>query len=113
MALYIKYSADIYDIYLKYFSPEDIHIYSIDEVFIDLTTYLPFYNTDAFSLCKKVVDDIFDSTGITATVGIAPNLFLCKVAMEQGSNSCPQHCKADSLTPGAPGKPSSQFSLNN
>ena len=82
MALYIKYSADIYDIYLKYFSPEDIHIYSIDEVFIDLTTYLPFYNTDAFSLCKKVVDDIFDSTGITATVGIAPNLFLCKVTMD-------------------------------
>ena len=82
MALYIKYSADIYDIYLKYFSPEDIHIYSIDEVFIDLTTYLPFYNTAAFSLCKKVVDDIFDSIGITATVGIAPNLFLCKVAMD-------------------------------
>ncbi len=82
MSLYIKYSADIYEVYLKYFSPDDIHIYSIDEVFIDLTTYLALYHTDARSLCQKVVQDILEKTGITATVGIGTNLFLCKVAMD-------------------------------
>ena len=82
MSLYIKYSADIYEVYLKYFSPDDIHIYSIDEVFIDLTTYLALYQIDARSLCQKVVQDILEKTGITATVGIGTNLFLCKVAMD-------------------------------
>ncbi|MCQ2576046.1 MAG: DNA methylase [Treponema sp.] len=82
MALYIQYSADIYEVYLKYFSADDIHVYSIDEVFIDATSYLKFYNTDARSLCQKVIQDILAKTGITATAGIAPNLFLCKVAMD-------------------------------
>ncbi|MBR5866580.1 MAG: DNA methylase [Spirochaetaceae bacterium] len=82
MSLYIKYSADIYEVYLKYFSPDDIHVYSIDEVFIDLTTYLALYQIDARSLCQKVVKDILKKTGITATVGIGTNLFLCKVAMD-------------------------------
>jgi len=82
MALYIQYSADIYEVYLKYFSAEDIHVYSIDEVFIDATSYLKFYNTNARSLCQKVIQDILAKTGITATAGIAPNLFLCKVAMD-------------------------------
>lgn len=82
MSLYIKYSADIYEIYLKYFSPEDIHVYSIDEVFIDVTSYLKFYNTDARTLCQTVIHHILRNTGITATCGIAPNLFLCKVAMD-------------------------------
>lgn len=82
MALYIQYSANIYDIYQKYFSPEDIHVYSIDEVFIDATSYLPLYKTDAHSLARKVISDILKTTGITATAGIAPNLFLCKVAMD-------------------------------
>jgi len=82
MGLYIKYSADIYEIYLKYFSPDDIHVYSIDEVFIDVTPYLKLYRTDAESLCRKVLKDILLQTGITATAGIAPNLFLCKVAMD-------------------------------
>ncbi|MBQ7367720.1 MAG: DNA methylase [Spirochaetaceae bacterium] len=82
MALYLQYSADIYQIYLKYFSPDDIHVYSIDEVFIDLTSYLPLYKTDAQSLCRQVIRDVLETTGITATVGIGTNLFLCKVAMD-------------------------------
>lgn len=82
MALYLTYSADIYQIYLRYFSPDDIHVYSIDEVFIDLTTYLPLYKTDAQSLCRRVVQEVQETTGITATVGIGTNLFLCKVAMD-------------------------------
>ena len=82
MALYIEYSARIYGIYLKYFSPEDIHVYSIDEVFIDATSYLKFYKTDPESLVRNVIKDILKETGITATAGIAPNLFLCKIAMD-------------------------------
>ena len=81
-ALYIKYSANIYGVYLKYFAPEDIHIYSIDEVFIDITSYIPFYKTTPTDLAKTVVKDIFNTTGITATVGVATNLFLAKVAMD-------------------------------
>lgn len=82
MALYIKYSARIYSIYLKYFSPEDIHVYSIDEVFIDATSYLPLYRLSARELAMKVIRNILEETGITATAGISPNLFLCKAAMD-------------------------------
>lgn len=82
MALYIEYSARIYNVYLKYFSPDDIHVYSIDEVFIDATSYLSFYAVDAHNLTEMVIQDILRETGITATAGIAPNLFLCKVAMD-------------------------------
>lgn len=82
MSLYIQYSAKIYRTYLKYFSPEDIHVYSIDEVFIDATSYLPLYKLHAKQLAQKVIQDVFQTTGITATAGIAPNLFLCKVAMD-------------------------------
>ena len=82
MALYMEYSARIYGIYLKYFSPEDIHIYSIDEVFIDATSYLALYRTDAHTLLRTVIKNILTETGITATAGIASNLFLCKVAMD-------------------------------
>jgi DNA polymerase V len=82
MALYMAYSARIYGIYLRYFSADDIHVYSIDEVFIDATSYLPLYRTDAHALARTVVKDILSRTGITATAGIAPNLFLCKVAMD-------------------------------
>ncbi len=82
MALYLEYSARIYGIYLKYFSPEDIHVYSIDEVFIDTTSYLSLYHTDAQSLLRTVIKNVLAETGITATAGIAPNLFLCKVAMD-------------------------------
>lgn len=82
MALYMQYSARIYRIYLRYFSAEDIHVYSIDEVFIDATSYLALYKTDAYTLCRSVIQAVLNETGITATAGIAPNLFLCKVAMD-------------------------------
>ena len=82
MALYMEYSARIYGIYLRYFSRYDIHVYSIDEVFIDATPYLALYKTDAQSLLRTVIKSILAETGITATAGIAPNLFLCKVAMD-------------------------------
>ncbi len=91
MALYIKYSAHIYSIYLKYFAPEDIHVYSIDEVFIDATSYLSLYKMSAHELAMKVIQNILRETGITATAGIAPNLFLCKVAMDIDA----KHIKAD------------------
>lgn len=82
MALYIRYSSWIYQIYLKYFSAEDIHVYSIDEVFIDATSYLKLYKMTAYDLAKKVIKDVLSQTGITATAGIAPNLYLCKIAMD-------------------------------
>ena len=82
MALYMEYSARIYGIYLKYFSPDDIHVYSIDEVFIDATSYLSLYHTDAQTLLRTVIKNVLAETGITATAGIAPNLYLCKVAVD-------------------------------
>ncbi|MBE6345408.1 MAG: DNA methylase [Spirochaetaceae bacterium] len=82
MALYVKYSADIYQVYLKFFAPEDIHVYSIDEVFIDVTQYLPLYKKSAQELCAEVLQEVLSTTGITATAGIAPNLYLCKIAMD-------------------------------
>ncbi len=82
MALYIKYSARIYAVYLRHFAPEDIHVYSIDEVFIDATSYLKLYKIGARELAVKVIRDILSETGITATAGIGPNLYLCKIAMD-------------------------------
>ncbi len=82
MSLYIQYSTRIYNIYLRYFAPEDIHVYSIDEVFIDVTTYLSYYKLNAHQLAVKVIREVLKETGITATAGIAPNLFLCKAAMD-------------------------------
>ena len=82
MALYIKYSTRIYNVYLKYFAPEDIHVYSIDEVFIDATSYLSFYKLTAHELAVRVIHDVLSETGITATAGIAPNLYLSKIAMD-------------------------------
>lgn len=82
MGLYIKYSSRIYKIYLKFFSAEDIHVYSIDEVFIDATAYLKLYKTSAYDLAVKVIKEVLFQTGITATAGIAPNLYLCKIAMD-------------------------------
>lgn len=82
MALYIEYSARIYDIYVQYFAPEDIHVYSIDEVFIDCTGYLNIYGMNAHDLARKVIQEVLDTTGITATVGIGTNLYLSKVAMD-------------------------------
>ncbi len=82
MSLYIRYSTDIYRIYLKYVAPEDIHIYSIDEVFMDVTDYLGAYRLTARELAKRMIQEVLELTGITATAGIGSNLYLCKVAMD-------------------------------
>lgn len=82
MAYYMEYSTRIYNIYLKYIAPEDIHVYSIDEVIIDVTHYLETYHLTAHELAAKMIQDVFESTGITATAGIGTNMYLCKVAMD-------------------------------
>ncbi len=82
MARYIEVSTQIYAVYLKYVAPEDIHVYSIDEVFIDATAYLKLYQLSAYAFAKKLILDVFQSTGVTATAGIGTNLYLCKVAMD-------------------------------
>ncbi len=82
MAFYIEYSTRIYEIYLKYIAPEDIHVYSIDEVFMDVTAYLDTYKTTAHELARRMIRDVLENTGITATAGIGTNLYLCKVAMD-------------------------------
>ena len=82
MALYIEYSTRIYDIYLKYIAPEDIHVYSIDEVFMDITGYLNTYHLTAYELAMRIIRDILHSAGITATVGIGTNMYLAKIAMD-------------------------------
>lgn len=82
MAQYIKISTQIYNIYLRYIAPEDIHVYSIDEVFIDASSYLRTYGMDAHGLAMKMIQDVLAETGITATAGIGTNLYLCKVAMD-------------------------------
>lgn len=82
MKKYMNYSVEIYNIYLKYISPDDIYVYSIDEVFIDITSYLKTYNMTPDELVSKMIKDVYDKTGITATAGIGTNLFLCKVAMD-------------------------------
>lgn len=82
MALYIEYSTRIYDIYLKYIAPEDIHVYSIDEVFMDVTNYLNIYRMTPMELAETMIKDVLRETGITATAGIGTNLYLCKVAMD-------------------------------
>ena len=82
MKLYMKYSADIYGIYLKYIAPEDIHVYSIDECFIDLTSYLSMYNKEPKEICKMIIDAVYREKKIQSTVGIGSNLFLAKVALD-------------------------------
>lgn len=82
MAKYIAYSTRIYQIYLKYIAPEDIHAYSIDEVFMDVTPYLATYRMTAHQLAMTIIRDVLQHTGITATAGIGTNLYLCKIAMD-------------------------------
>ena len=82
MALYMETSTAIYQVYLKYIAPEDIHVYSIDEVFIDATNYLKLYGLTARELAMRIILDVLERTGITATAGIGTNLYLCKVAMD-------------------------------
>lgn len=82
MAHYMNYSAKIYQIYLKYIAPEDIVVYSIDEVFMDVTSYLQTYKMTARQLAMTIIRDVLATTGITATAGIGTNLYLCKIAMD-------------------------------
>lgn len=82
MSFYMEYSTRIYNIYLKYIAPEDIHVYSIDEVFIDVTSYLNTYGLSAKELVQKIILDVLHETGITATAGIGTNLYLAKIAMD-------------------------------
>lgn len=82
MGFYLKYSTVIYNTYLKYIAPEDIHVYSIDEVFMDVTHYLDIYKMTPKELASKIIRDILNTTGMIATAGIGTNLYLCKVAMD-------------------------------
>ncbi len=82
MALYVEYSTRVFDVYLKYIAPEDMHIYSIDEVFMDVTNYLSTYKMTARELAMTIIRDVLRTTGITATVGIGTNMYLCKIAMD-------------------------------
>ena len=91
MAHYMEVSTRIYNVYLKYIAPEDIHVYSIDEVFIDATDYLKTYGMTPRELAMKMVLDVLETTGITATAGIGTNLYLCKIAMDIYA----KHCEPD------------------
>lgn len=91
MHLYMEYSAKIYSIFLKHIASEDIHVYSIDEAFLDITSYLELYKMTPKQLAKKILNDIYDETGITATVGIGTNLFLTKVALDITAKHTPDN----------------------
>lgn len=82
MALYIEYSTRIYNVYLKYVAPEDIHVYSIDEVFMDITTYLKRSKLTPREFTKRIIKDVLETVGVTATAGIGTNLYLSKIAMD-------------------------------
>lgn len=82
MKKYIEYSSAIYQVYLKYVSHEDIHIYSIDEAFLDLSSYLKYYQATSMELAERIIDDIYQTTKITATCGVGDNMFLAKVALD-------------------------------
>lgn len=82
MAFYLEYSTIIYNVYLKYIASEDIHVYSIDEVFMDVTHYLKTYGMTPKELASEIIMDVLDTTGITAAAGVGTNLYLCKVAMD-------------------------------
>ena len=91
MAKYLEVSGKVYGVYLRLIAPEDIHVYSIDEVFIDATEYLRLYGMDAHTLAMRLIKDVLKETGVTATAGIGPNLYLAKVAMDIEA----KHRKAD------------------
>lgn len=91
MQLYIDYSTEIYEIYLKYIAKEDIHVYSIDEVFMDVTDYLEMYQMTAKELALMIMDDVIKTTGITATAGIGTNLYLAKIALDITAKHAADH----------------------
>ncbi|MCR4641455.1 MAG: DNA methylase [Lachnospiraceae bacterium] len=82
MSLYMQKSTEIYGIYMKYVAPEDMHVYSCDEVFLDVTAYLKTYGLSAHELAMRMIRDVLNATGITATAGIGTNMYLCKIAMD-------------------------------
>ena len=91
ISLYMKYSADIYGTYLNYISKEDIYIYSIDECFIDITSYLKIYHKTPKEMAIMLMDAVFKKTGICATAGIGTNMFLAKVALDVTAKHVPDH----------------------
>ena len=91
MAYYMKYSTEIYNVYLKYLAPEDIYVYSIDEVFCDITNYLNYNHTTPRAFVTKMIHDVYKTTGITATAGLGTNMYLAKVAMDIVA----KHCEPD------------------
>jgi DNA polymerase V len=91
MALYIKYAADIYSMYLDYFDPQDIHVYSIDESFIDVTAYLGLRHTDAVTFAKHLMNEIADRFHIPSTAGIGTNLYLAKIALDITAKKAKDH----------------------
>lgn len=91
MQLYIDYSARIYEIYLKYFSKDDIHVYSIDESFVDCTPYKELYGMTAKEIGIRLINDIYETTGITATLGVGSNLYLAKVALDITAKHAKEH----------------------
>ena len=91
MKRYMEVSAQVYGVYLRYISPEDIHVYSIDECFIDATPYLAMYNTSPKQLAQTLMSAVFEETHICATAGVGPNLFLAKVALDITAKHVPDH----------------------
>ena len=91
MQLYVDYAADIYELYLNYFAPEDIHVYSIDESFIDATEYLKMYRTDGIALAKKMMNEIAEHLHIPSTAGIGTNLYLAKIALDITAKKAKDH----------------------
>ena len=91
MKKYIEYSANIYSIYLKYFSEQDIHVYSIDEAFIDITKYLNLYKLTPIELAKKIIKDIYDTYGISSAAGIGTNMYLAKIALDITAKHLPSN----------------------
>ena len=89
MATYMAYSTKIYQIYLKYVAPEDLHAYSVDEVFVEITQYLPLTGLSAYEFASQMIRDVLATTGITATAGIGTNLYLAKIAMDIGAKHTP------------------------
>ena len=91
MKLYMEYSAKVYSIFLQFIAKEDIHVYSIDEAFLDVTPYLDLYQCTAKQLSRRILDEVYRKTGLTATVGIGTNLFLAKVALDITAKHTPDH----------------------
>ena len=91
MKKYIEYSARVYSIYLKYISEEDIHVYSIDEAFLDITNYLKLYKKNPYEIAKMILNDIYNTLGLTATCGIGTNMYLSKIALDILSKHSPSN----------------------